>query len=890
LFLFDCSVNISLALTMRFITAAIFLLLLPLIVSGVELLNEQFDTYPTYFTYGDDGGGGDITASVNDGKLYLVTNGLPESTENKIEISYSINPVDTSGILYFTVKASNTVPVANGGTYDDDGDLEPLNLAEVGISFNNFDGDGLVTLENQNGTKRIRYSGSLYGDAYVDVDNFDELYLRLSYNYNTSYFKTYYSNDGSNFTELSEIYAPQPSNNFDICLEAESRNVAFNLEEVYFDNFVISDSPEYTANNTSEEEDDLSDSRLAGQNDVTSDPNTFNLYSESDLSTAQSSSRTLGQQDVITSPLSFGLYSPSYVISLLDSSRAAGHSDVIADPSSYGLKPLNPPDVYVVNDIAEDTTWASDITYFLDGVISIMPGVTLNIEPGTVIRGLHSGETTNGDLSILFVLPGAKLAAKGTEENPIIFTNNDDTLVDINPYNPGDRDQPEDNDTSAKKSTDDQNLKRWGGIYILGNAFVDEIGTHPYYYLDPIIPGEYFRQDGPLEPMGLIKEIISLLGESPYPLERTYDTNDDSGDLEFISIRYTGDTKVYSPDRGDRNLVMQPNGLTLYGVGNGTDISNIEVYNAGDDAFNFHGGSVQPLKLAGIIFGDECFEFNFGWSGQINKIFGYGTEYSSEFLEVKSYPNGSPTMNRSSTVISFASYINNSTYFRSIAIKDGAILELLNSYISSSYTDTFYRLYGDGLSVSGGTNAYLTSYPTMEGLPNTFINAYINDFEKTKSLRATHGAFANADIWTQWMVGHKFLINNCSEYVALSMPQDSALGDSDFDGIPDVDDLHTGFNDRNLEFYIQNNAPSNYKTLEEFNTVVAERDAKLTLNEVADLRTGSAMIEVSNNQATIQIQMEESSDLESWTETGDATTMTVPADTDTKFFRFKMME
>lgn len=235
---------------MKFITAAIFLLL-PLIVSGVELLNEQFDTYPTYFTYGDDGGGGDISASVNDGKLYLVTNGLPESTENKIEISYSINPVDTSGILYFTVKASNTVLVANGGTYDDDGDLEPLNLAEVGISFNNFDGDGLVTLENQNGTKRIRYSGSLYGDAYVDVNNLDEVYLRLSYNYNTSYFKTYYSNDGSNFTELSEIYAPQPSNNFDIILEAESRNVAFDQGEVYYDNFVISDSTEYTVESTS---------------------------------------------------------------------------------------------------------------------------------------------------------------------------------------------------------------------------------------------------------------------------------------------------------------------------------------------------------------------------------------------------------------------------------------------------------------------------------------------------------------------------------------------------------------------------------------------------------------------------------------------------------------
>ena len=59
---------------------------------------------------------------------------------------------------------------------------------------------------------------------------------------------------------------------------------------------------------------------------------------------------------------------------------------------------------------------------------------------------------------------------------------------------------------------------------------------------------------------------------------------------------------------------------------------------------------------------------------------------------------------------------------------------------------------------------------------------------------------------------------------------------------------------------------------------------------IQDLRTNSTILGVSNNQATIQIQMEESSNLESWNETGDAATMVVPADTDTKFFRFKMTE
>ena len=63
-----------------------------------------------------------------------------------------------------------------------------------------------------------------------------------------------------------------------------------------------------------------------------------------------------------------------------------------------------------------------------------------------------------------------------------------------------------------------------------------------------------------------------------------------------------------------------------------------------------------------------------------------------------------------------------------------------------------------------------------------------------------------------------------------------------------------------------------------------------SLQDMADLRLGSSMIQISNNQATIQLQMEESSDLQTWEDTGAPATMTIPADTDTKFFRFKMAE
>lgn len=71
----------------------------------------------------------------------------------------------------------------------------------------------------------------------------------------------------------------------------------------------------------------------------------------------------------------------------------------------------------------------------------------------------------------------------------------------------------------------------------------------------------------------------------------------------------------------------------------------------------------------------------------------------------------------------------------------------------------------------------------------------------------------------------------------------------------------------------------------------AERDAKLTLDEIKDLRAGSTMIEIQNGQATLTMEVEESDDLGVWTN-GSATSIQIPIDAEAgkKFFRFKMAE
>ena len=95
--------------------------------------------------------------------------------------------------------------------------------------------------------------------------------------------------------------------------------------------------------------------------------------------------------------------------------------------------------------------------------------------------------------------------------------------------------------------------------------------------------------------------------------------------------------------------------------------------------------------------------------------------------------------------------------------------------------------------------------------------------------------------------------------------------DTDNDGVGDNSDVYVGYPDATISNFLSN---ENY----------------VNISDIQDLRTGSIIIEVSGNQVTVQLQMEESSDLETWTQTGDPATMTLPADTDTKFFRFKMTE
>ena len=95
--------------------------------------------------------------------------------------------------------------------------------------------------------------------------------------------------------------------------------------------------------------------------------------------------------------------------------------------------------------------------------------------------------------------------------------------------------------------------------------------------------------------------------------------------------------------------------------------------------------------------------------------------------------------------------------------------------------------------------------------------------------------------------------------------------DTDGDGVGDYADVHPGFNDAELTTYLSNN---NY--------------AKAS--EIIDARAGSTLITVSNGVATVELEMEQSDDLQTWTVIDGSTSIDIPADASVKFFRYKMAD
>ena len=205
-------------------------------------------------------------------------------------------------------------------------------------------------------------------------------------------------------------------------------------------------------------------------------------------------------------------------------------------------------------DITKDKTLSKSKLYILQGGVYVKKGATLTIEAGTIISSYDKG--TN---AYLVVERGAKIIAKGTASNPIIFTSG-----------------------KAKPNRGD-----WGGIIICGSAPINRSGG----------------------------ESLSEMGDSKYGGNKT---DDNSGVLEYVVVEYTGSSINAEKEHngvtfnGVGNLTVIDNVVSYMGgddafewFGGTVNASNLLSYGAKDDLFDWTYGWVGKLdNILGIQSSD----------------------------------------------------------------------------------------------------------------------------------------------------------------------------------------------------------------------------------------------------------------------------------------------
>ncbi|WP_053406524.1 hypothetical protein [Persicobacter sp. CCB-QB2] len=89
--------------------------------------------------------------------------------------------------------------------------------------------------------------------------------------------------------------------------------------------------------------------------------------------------------------------------------------------------------------------------------------------------------------------------------------------------------------------------------------------------------------------------------------------SDNSGKLSYAVFKYGGH---------QINSEKEHNGLTFNGVGNGTSVDHIAVYNAADDAYEWFGGTVNASNLYAYGTQDDIYDWTYGWVGTATNVYG----------------------------------------------------------------------------------------------------------------------------------------------------------------------------------------------------------------------------------------------------------------------------
>ena len=223
-------------------------------------------------------------------------------------------------------------------------------------------------------------------------------------------------------------------------------------------------------------------------------------------------------------------------------------------------------------DITTTVTLDATKVYLLKGFVVVRSGGKLIIPEGTVIRAQSDLNSTPKNYASLVVERGGKIEITGTSTKPVVIT--------------------------SAKAVGQRERGDWGGLLIAGKA--------PHNLLD-----------------GTTNNNVQMEGFNNVTFDANLakfggtDANDNSGIVRYLRLEFGG--LAFEVNK-------EINGLTLGGVGAGTELNHVQVSFANDDSFEWFGGNVNSTHLIAWKGTDDDFDTDNGYSG-LNQ-FGIGVRDS----------------------------------------------------------------------------------------------------------------------------------------------------------------------------------------------------------------------------------------------------------------------
>lgn len=183
----------------------------------------------------------------------------------------------------------------------------------------------------------------------------------------------------------------------------------------------------------------------------------------------------------------------------------------------------------------------------------------------------------------------------------------------------------------------------WGGLHICGKAHTNADG-----------------------------ETTSEIGNAPYGGN---EDNDDSGVLKYIRIEYSGLAL---------DSEHEANGISLYGVGAGTQISYIYVVDGSDDGIEFFGGSADIDHCVVENCTDDSYDWTEGWDGSAEYIIAYQSVAECDCLmECDNNGDNNDATPVANPTIRYATFIgnNSSENHRGLRLREGTYVNLSNALV-----------------------------------------------------------------------------------------------------------------------------------------------------------------------------------------------------------------